>query len=304
MQTKAKARAIGVFVLGGIVLLVAGIIALSSAELFSRRLHYVMYFDSSLNGLDIGSPVSFRGVNIGRVTNIVMEFDREKREVSTPVFVEIDPARFKIPSLADGVPQVTETPISYMIRRGLRAQLMTRSLITGQQQIELEFRPAFPARFVGRHPEVDEIPTVPSRFDQVQTTVTDMLDILRKLPLDELAYKFMATLENISEVSKKLNEHMEPILANTEQATAEAVPTMKRLRSSLERLDASLKESEQMFRSLNKRVETTAPAMEKSAQSADSAFKEVEAAMRALRNLADYLERNPDALLTGKQDRR
>lgn len=121
-----------------------------------------MYFDSSLKGLSVGSPVSFRGVQIGQVKNIIMEIDRDRRRVLTPVYVEIDHEKFRMPGFTGQISLLSEPPIKRMIEHGLRAQLQSQSFITGQMYIELEFRPSYPPRLRDENRSgMDEIPTIP-----------------------------------------------------------------------------------------------------------------------------------------------
>lgn len=309
MQPNREAKLIGVFVVGGLVLLLAGIIAFSSTGLFSRQLNFVMYFDSSLNGLEVGSPVSFRGVDIGRVTNIVMEFDTTRREVNTPVYVEIDPERFKVSSFTDQLNLLSEPPMKRMVDKGLRAQLQTQSWITGQMYIELEFHPTYPARFQAEKDSgVDEIPTIPSQLDQVQATLKNVMASVQKLDLQSLITKSVQTVETTHaavyefyEVAHKLNARMDSILANVDDASGEGALRLKEMQKTLKDLSAAADKISKMAGSVDAEVKTISPSISKGAGNAVSAFDQMALAMRALKELAELLERNPDALLTGKQ---
>ncbi len=297
-------RMIGLFVLGGILLLVGGIATFASMELFSRRMQFVMYFDSSLNGLDIGSPVSFRGVDIGQVTNIVMELDRTRQEVTTPVYVEIDPSRFKVSSFTDQLSLLAEPPIKRMVEKGLRAQLQTQSWITGQMYIELEFHPSYPAKWrAGEEIGVDEIPTIPSQFDQVQATLSTVLEKVRALDLEGLIETSVDTMETTNkavnefyEVTHKINQHIESILVNVDATSQEGKVAMARARETMKSLEATAKRLDEMMLAIT-------PGVTQGVGEAQSAFEEMAKAMQALKELSELLERNPDALLTGKQDR-
>lgn len=307
MRNKPNPRVVGGFVVGGVVLLVAGLITFSSTALFSNKQEYVMYFNGSLNGLDVGSPVSFRGVNIGRVTSIIMELDRDRKQISTPVYVEIEPDKFKVDS---GISLLAEPPIKRMVEGGLRAQLQKQSLITGQMYIELEFhRNTVPEFKAGESAKVDEIPTIPSPLDQVQDTLKDVLDKVRKLELDKLVVTASDTLvvthaavKELLEVTQKVNARMDPIMDNIDSTSAEGRNTLKELQVTLKELNKTVDNAGKMFNSIDKEVNTLSPTVHSTASNAKGAFQEVTSAMRAMRELAEYLERNPDALLTGKQN--
>lgn len=311
-KQKRSATVIGTFVVGGIMLFLAGLIAFSSASLFSRKEEYVLYFDGSLKGLDIGSPVSFRGVQIGHVTNIVMELDRDRQHVLTPVYVEIDHEKFRTGRLADSIGLLAESPIKKMVENGLRAQLQNLSLITGQMYIELEFRPKYPLelREDGER-GISEIPTIPSQFDRVQATLESALESFRRLELQKLADTSVATLETTHAaayefyaVMHKINKRLDPMLDNVDGASEEGRRTLVELQKTLKELNKAVDGASKMFGSIDNQVAAVSPSIGKGAENARTAFDEVAAAMRALRQLAEYLERNPDALLTGKQQNR
>lgn len=311
-KQKRSTTLIGTFVVGGLILFLAGLVAFSSSSLFSRKQEFVMYFDSSLKGLSVGSPVSFRGVQIGQVKNIVMEVDRDRRRVLTPVYVEIDHDKFRLPGFTGQISLLSEPPIKSMIKHGLRAQMQSQSLITGQKYIELEFRPSFqPQLHHDRDRGVDEIPTIPSQFDQVQATLETVLESVRKLELQKLADSSVATLKTTHaaayefyEVMHKINQRIDPILANVDGASAESRVALAELQKTLKDLNTAVDKASKMFGSIDREVAAVSPSINKGADNARVAFDEVAAAMRALKELAEYLERNPDALLTGKQQNR
>lgn len=305
-NSKPSTRLIGLFVISGIALFFAGIIAFSTTDLFTRKHEYVMYFNGSLKGLEVGSPVSFRGVAVGQVTNIVLEMDREKRRITTPVYVEITPEKFKVDS---GLSLLSEPPINRMIEGGLRAQLKNQSLITGQMYIELEFhRDSVPDFKAGDGGGVDEIPTIPSPLDQVQDTLKTVLDKIRTLELDKLVTTASdtlvvthETLVELRDLTKKINSRIDPIMDNIDQTSESGNQTLKELQVTLRELNKTVDRAGKMFTSIDNEVNTLAPTVGKAAENSRNAFEEVTSAMRALRELAEYLERNPDALLTGKQ---
>lgn len=311
-KKKKSAKMIGTFVVGGIILFLAGVVAFSSSSLFSRQEKYVMYFDGSLKGLDIGSPVSFRGVEIGHVVNIVMEIDRERKKVLTPVYVVIDLERFTSKGLASQIGLLAESPIKRMVDKGLRAQLQVQSLITGQMNIEMEFRPSFPARYMqDEKGNIDEIPTIPSQFDRVQGALESAVASLRKLELQKLANAAVGTMETTHAAAfefytlmQKINAKIDPILANADEASAESHATLLELQKVLKEINSATNKASDMFTAVDREVTAVSPAVNKGADNARTAFDEVAAAMRALRGLAEYLERHPDALLTGKQENR
>ena len=162
MQLEKHKAGVGLFILATLALLICGIIALGGGRYFSRDTEYVLYFDSSVNGLTIGSPVMLRGVPLGAVTRITLMTGASDTGVTTPVNIRINADNLVQASGERVHDEVAEQEIiRTMISKGMRAQLQTASLLTGQARIQLDFYPDVPARFRSPTPLL-EIPTVAS----------------------------------------------------------------------------------------------------------------------------------------------
>ena len=265
MTKQANKTLIGIFVVGAVALVVAGVMIFGSGKFFAERHRLVMYFDGSVSGLNVGAPVVFRGVKIGTVTDIVLRADPADMSIQIPVFIEIEPNRFERIGKARDKRNLEEA-VQLLINRGLRARLDVQSLVTGQLLIELDFHPDKPVRLVGMDTEYLEIPTIPSSWDE-------LADTFQKLPLTELVGKLTSAIEGIErtvnspEVGKGLKNLNE---------------TMEDIQKLVENLDSSVAENSDLPYHLTK------------------ALAEVSAAARSVRVLADYLEQHPDALLRGK----
>jgi paraquat-inducible protein B len=116
MAKRSNPKLIGGFVIGAIALLIAGILAFGGGQYFSRKEKGVLFFEGSLAGLDVGSPVTFRGVPVGSVTGIVIEYDVTTQSLHIPVYIEVDPQKFEIVSGARSTKNIQE-----LVARGLRA---------------------------------------------------------------------------------------------------------------------------------------------------------------------------------------
>ena len=163
-------RAIGLFVLGGIVLAVLGLIVFGGSRYFSHGDSFVIYFDELLKGLRRGAPVTFRGVDIGQVTEIRAIYEKDTGAVRVPVTVELRPGAL---TLTDGMAGGSDVLMD-LAARGLRARLDVQSLLTGQLLIALDFFP--PAGGAAATPPVPgEIPSVPSTLATLQRTVDSAL---------------------------------------------------------------------------------------------------------------------------------
>jgi paraquat-inducible protein B len=347
MSRRANPTVIGGFVLGAMVLLVLGISYFGSGRLFSETVSYVLFFDGSLKGLNVGAPVLFRGVRVGTVTDIVVRYNAANSNVEIPVYVALEPGRFE--RIGDGLrKQDPAADVQGLIELGLRAQLIMQSFVTGMLTVELDFHPNSPVRLIGTEPRYPEMPTIPSPLEELART-------LQNLPFDEMVADLRTTVQGINELVRsgelysaiqsldrsfqdlgklirRIDEKLDPIssslLATSEEAR-EALKTIKEKISTLEKtLNETLVTYRQLAEGVHKQVEPVASSFRQTADSARSAFdqakttmstaesvvapqsvlhdrlvtalEEISAMARSIRALSDFLERNPEALLQGK----
>ena len=193
MSRKANKTLIGAFVIGAVALLVSVILILGSGKFFTERDSYVLYFKGSVKGLNIGAPVMFRGVKIGSVTDISLMADHEDLSIRIPVIIEVEPDRFK-----RTVQQQKRDPdktIELLIEKGLRAQLVMQSFVTGQLMVNLDFYPEKSARFSGLKSEHPEIPTISSGLEELVSKIEE-------LPLSDLINRANSSLEGLENLVK------------------------------------------------------------------------------------------------------
>lgn len=168
MSRQANPKLIGGFVFGAIALAVAAVVIFGTLNLFTQTKKFVVFFDGSVKGLSVGASVDFRGTEVGKVDSMTLLFDPETNDFKIETIIEIRPDRI---ALARGA-MPTQPIIGQLIERGLRAQLQTGSLVTGQQYIELDFHPDSPARFVGGPLPYPEVPAIPSQIQELQASLT------------------------------------------------------------------------------------------------------------------------------------
>jgi len=264
MSKQANKTLIGAFVVGAVALAVAGVLIFGSGKFLSKLDPYVMCFEGSVKGLNIGSAVMFRGVKIGSVTDIVLRADPDDLTVEIPVFIEVDPERFE--RFGEKRRRHTQEQIKILIERGLRAQLQMQSMVTGQLMVELDFHPETPARLVGAATKYPEIPTIQTGLQQLTQTI-------ERLPLEEMVNNLTSAIAGIERAvnSPEVGKGMKNINE-----------TLVDIQNLMEELDRSLAENAELPYRFTK------------------AMEEVSAAARSVRVLADYLEQHPDALLRGK----
>jgi len=137
MAKQANRMMIGGFVVLAVIIMAASLVVFGSGKFFKKTNKYILYFDESVKGLSVGAPVLFQGVQVGSVTSITLQADFVTMKTQIPVFIEIEPDRWKVRTGERNYRKVA----AKLIEMGLRAQLITQSFITGQLMIELDFYP-------------------------------------------------------------------------------------------------------------------------------------------------------------------
>jgi len=293
---------------------------------YAEKKRWLLQFSGSVRGLTVGSPVEFRGIRIGQVLDINLEYDSKNRAFLIPVLVEIEPERIKVfgESGLDDQKKMDD----FLVKQGLRAQLKTGSLITGQLFVELDFHPeAPPAEIIweGRYPQM---PTVPTSMEEITTSLTQLMKKLEKLPIEQIGTDLRDTIQGAKQLvaSSELQESVRSLNETISQAQkfAAALNTViaPELKSSVANLNQTLQRTRQLAENFNATVVPELGATLQEAQSTlksiqgsvskDSplyyelmrVFKELTEAARSIRLVADYLERNPDALIYGKGKKR
>ena len=231
-MSKANPAVIGGFVIGAIALVVLGLLAFGSTNWFAKRNKYVAYFPGSVKGLQIGAPVDFRGVTIGRVTDIKVLFNPEEVSARIPVVMEFDPTQIEV---IGGEPIMAgREGANRLIDAGFRAQLQSQSLLTGLLFVNLDFLPKSPVRLVGGAQPYPEVPTIPSEFEQLQQTAGDvaarmpqLLDQLNGLltdlnaTLNQTSGGFGSVVSDVAAIAQDVRKSTPEVVASAEKATEE-----------------------------------------------------------------------------------
>jgi paraquat-inducible protein B len=240
----------------------------------------VLYFDQSLRGLSAGASVDFRGIVLGEVRSVGVEFDPVKKSFRMPVTVDMYPARLGR-SFAQTVGTNEDRSagtqvLERMVARGLRGQLRTGNLLTGQLYVALDFFPnAAPAK-IDTTQEVVELPTVPNSLDELQTQVSSIARKLDKVPFEEIGKNLRDTLKSADVLMKRLDAQVVPELKDT------------------------LAAARKTFHQADELLQKDSPAQ----SDLREALQQVTQTMQSLDALADYLERHPEALIRGKVDKK
>ncbi|TVQ97545.1 MAG: MCE family protein [Desulfovibrionales bacterium] len=186
---------IGLFVMGAVALIVLAVGVLGSGRFFQDRFTYVLVFEGTVSGLNVGAPVNFRGVRVAEVSDVQIHFDIEEQDMIVLVFVQFlkgTLGRNTYNELARRGATHDEV-MAGLVERGLRARLEMQSLVTGQLGIELDFHPDRPAVYTNVDPETPEIPTIPTMLQALAQT-------LQEIPLHEIVENINRSLESIAAV--------------------------------------------------------------------------------------------------------
>jgi len=272
MSKKANPVTIGAFVIVALIVAVAAILTLGSGKLFKQTEQFVLYFEGSLSGLDIGAPVELGGIRIGKVSDIHLLYNTDDGTITAPVYIELEEGRMKYAgSKSEG------KGIEHHIEKGLRAQLQSQSFITGKLKISLVNQPKTPIRLLCTNPELTEIPTVPTLMESLSKSFED-------LPFAEI----VADLKKVTGSFSKLSESGE---------LTELVTYLKETAQSLSEISKSDEIQSILMEFLE--VTTSISDIAESPQLMD-ALNEFTATIQSARYLFDYLERHPESLLFGK----
>ncbi len=301
---------IGAFVLGAIALAVIGITIFGSGRLFRKTTTFVMYFPGSVDGLNVGAPVKFKGVEIGSVTQIRINLGEYRtQDARIPVFVEIDEAR--------ATQQGAETNADYVhtliYDRGLRAQLQPQSLLTGLLFVQLDLLPDTPiVTVLPPDSPYREVPTIPTTLAEAQQTITRILAKLEKADVEGMLVTAREALEGIRSVVtspelRRFEAGLPGTLANVDQAVTsfrqlatrldgETAPLIAGLKQAAAHADETLQEWKGTAGRLNGALEPDSALTNQ----LTTALEELTGAARSVRLLADFLERNPSAVVRGR----
>jgi paraquat-inducible protein B len=324
MSIRANPTAIGLFLIGAIVLAVTGTATLASITWFQKRTTFISFFQESVNGLENGAPVKFQGVPIGTVTDILIQIDQRDKTFQVPVQYEIDLKRLTT-QLGTFVNLAEPPVLRQQIADGLRAQLQSESFVTGQLYIELSYRTdAESAELEARATAWPEIPTTRSLMAALGSgagsLVADMLKIMLQVnqmladvnmleinaavvasaqAVERLVSspEIRAAVGQVPGMTSQVNRTMAEMETLAKRATTAVGPMQVQLESTSTEMTATLKELRRTLEDTHGLLSTDS-GLGSGLQEALASMKE---AADALRHLAVALEQNPDMLIRGKK---
>jgi paraquat-inducible protein B len=249
---------------------------------------FVMYFKGSLRGLSPGAPVALHGIEVGEVKGVDVEYDPAAGTLRFPVVVDLYPQRIRgrraqaaapRPAAKDAADSASRLLVDSLVAHGLRADLKSGNLLTGQQYIDLDMHADAPAAKVRWNDRPAVFPTVSNGLDELQDSIGGIARKLNKVPFDQISYRLLSTLASLEQTLKstdQLMRHVDGSLAPQIEATlAEAQAAMKNAKDLLAQ-DAPLPND------------------------LSATLLQLSRAAKAVTALVDYLERHPESLLHGK----
>jgi paraquat-inducible protein B len=302
MGKRPSPALIGGFVVGAVALVVLAIVTFGSGTFFRTTTSYVLFFQGTVSGLEIGAPVKFRGVTIGAVTKIVLRIPNYDADNRIPVFIEVDQDRtVELGAVGDLANRSQE-----LIDRGLRAQLSLQSIITGVLYVALDIFPNSPVELMlPANSGYREIPTLPTTLEQAQQKIQDILEKLSKVDFDRFLTQLNGALESVSGLAS--SEDLHAAIAAARDALKEARALIASAKPRLDGALAGVQGSTDDLRAAMKRLDATLESLQTLSDTNGplvngftGTLEDLGEAARAVHDLADYLTRNPNALLTGR----
>ncbi|MDR6390993.1 intermembrane transport protein PqiB [Paraburkholderia phenoliruptrix] len=236
----------------------------------------VMNFNQSLRGLSVGAAVDFRGIVLGQVTDIGVDYDPGTHSFTMPVTLELYPDRLRRRAHGTPVPErgtaENQQLLRHLVERGLRGQLRTGNLLTGQLYVALDIFPkAAPVSFDPARDPL-ELPTIDNSLDALQTQIADIAKKLDRIPFDQLGNNLNNSLKNADKLFAQLSTEVMP----------QARDTLAAAKQTFSSAEATLRQDSPMQSDMHQ------------------ALQELTRTLQSLNALADYLERHPESLLRGK----
>ena len=322
MKTKLNPALVGMFVLGAFGLPIVALLSFRSAHFFSRPGRFVAYFKESVQGLDMGSAVKLRGVRVGRVATIRVHYDSNSRQSLVAVVAELDQN-----VISDGAGKMIKTAdratLQRLIDQGLRAKIDLVG-ITGLQFVELDFfdPQEFPAPHAASNAEYPVVPTLRSGMSELVENLSKIAGNLNKVDFAGLSQELKSLLATVNQQAggldlKKMvaavtsaassidalagSAEAKAAFANLNQTAMNVQGLVAKLDTQVEPVSAELVRSLHSFHDAAQSVQILVGPQSGLGDEAIKTLRQLTQTAESLQELADFLERNPNALITGKK---
>jgi paraquat-inducible protein B len=330
VKTKISPAVVGVFVLGAMLLIILALLSFGGVNFFSKPQRFVVYFDESIHGLDLGSAVKLRGVRVGRVADLNIQYNAATNKSVVAVLCEFS-RNMIVDDQGKPIDVSDRAKLQTLVDHGLRAQLGVVGLATGLLFVELDFYDPklYPAEAAVAGAKRLVIPSVPSTISEYQASLTEILSDLKRVDFAGLSRNLNATLAT---ANQKLQGIDTAGLSEHWTKTAEAIQTMVSdpgIKQALANLNASGNDLRALIARIDSQVQPTSEQLAETlkdarkalgtfndaassaqhfiaaqsgvAEEANLTMQQLREAAAAVERLADFLERHPNALITGRK---
>ncbi len=294
---------------------------------YTQQEYNILKFDGSIRGLTIGAPVEFRGYKIGEVVDIKLEFSGKNKkniEILSSVLVVTEPQRITIKGV-ENISLNEEKLYHLLINKGLRAQLKSGMILTGKLFVDLDFYPDAPPVTINNKGPYKEIPTINNSMEQLPDKLATILDQLVKIPFEQIGSEALQTVQNMNRITDSIELQKSMVLLEKSLTNIDSMSerlnqlaSSKELDRSIIALNVSMENLSQISDKLNTQLmadlEETLKQGKKTLKVAEQTLggdsttiveltqtlQKLSEAARSVRELAEFLEQNPNALLYGK----
>ncbi len=266
----------------------------SRVKHYALKTRWLIYFNGSVRGLVAGAPVELRGIPIGKVVDVKLVFDEEAVVFNIPVLIEVEPERMLSGQSLAGIEDLKQF-LDQLVAKGLRAQIKTGNLLTGQKLVEFDIHPDAPPDKIAWKDPYPRLPTLPGRVETVTSQIVSIINKLENLPIEQIAADLQATIQNtrklsgspalpraINQLNAVLDDLQKFVDSLKSDVTPEILKTLRQVQNSLTSA-RSILDSDADFQFMIK-----------------NAMDEVSKSARSLRVLTEYLEHHPEAFIFGK----
>ncbi|WP_062065225.1 MlaD family protein [Cellvibrio sp. OA-2007] len=315
-----KALAIGAFIVGALTLIFFALIFFSGGNMFAQKERVIMYFEGSVQGLQIGAPIKLKGVIIGEITDIQINFDNNEQTTNKGNVLTAVTGELALKHISRKGTEVKREFFEEAINKGLRAQLNFQSFLTGLLYVELDFFPGTSTLLYGAKDDSLELPTVGTGFEEITKNLQELnlkgiAKNLEKLTsrlaavaasgaiedtlssVQTAADTFSQAGQDVSRLSKNLdktNSELRQLLANLNQQTPAVAGELK---ATMVRVQKSLDELDKATNSIHHSFSEDSPLL----YQLNETLVDISQSAQAFRSLSETLDQQPEALLRGKQ---
>lgn len=315
---KNTSFAIGMFIVGAMVLVFIALLFFSGGKLFSAKKRVIMYFEGSVQGLQVGAPVKLKGVVIGEITDIRINFENNGQPLTTAVTADLVMARISRKGI-----EIDDSFFAEAIQDGLRAQLNFQSFLTGLLYVELDFFPESPVKIYNFQGDHLELPTVATDFEEISKNLQEMnvKGLIGNLDNMILEINKIVVSGRIQELLSSINNAAQSVDKTATTLDKEIVHLSKNLNTTSSELNLLLKNINNQNPSLTQQLSQNLLALQKSldqftqatetlnhtfsedaplVNQLNTTLQDISTSARAFRNLSETLEQQPEAIWRGR----